>query len=73
MVNKRPQYGSVESYSEYFSDILGDVGDDHKYADNVLPGFIDALSSWLSYHKNAQERYKQFAKNLYELMNDGNH
>ena len=73
MVNQRPQFGSVEHFSECFSDILVDVGDDSEFADNVLPGFVDALSSWLSYHKNAQKRYEQFTKNLYELMNNGNH
>jgi len=59
-----PEYGTVEYYSEQFSDVLCDVGDDNTGKANVLAGLTDAITSWINYHDAAATRYEDFAIEL---------
>lgn len=65
-----PAYGSVEYYSEQFSDVLADVGDDDTGKTAVLAGLLDALTSWINYHDAAACRYEDFAIELNSLVKE---
>jgi hypothetical protein len=67
---KAPEFGSVEYYSEQFSDVLADAGDDDTAKDNILKGFTDALVSWINYHDAAACRYEEFAIELNNLVGE---
>ena len=66
--SKPPEYGSVEYYSEQFSDVLADVGEDDTAKANVLKGFLDALASWQNLHDMAACRYEDFAVELNNMV-----
>lgn len=68
MAYTNPDYGSVEHYSEHFSDVIADVGDDSGNIDNVINGFVDALTSWLDYHNTSAQRYELFSQRLVEVL-----
>lgn len=59
------EFGSVEYYRDYFSDVIADVGshDDieanRKTISNVLVGFKQAVTEWLSYHNTCAESYRE--------------
>ena len=58
------EYGTVEYYSEMFSDILADCGSgdkprDEKSIRNVMAGFERAICSWLDYHEESSARYRE--------------
>ena len=58
------EYGTVEYYSEMFSDILADCATGLKERDdeairNVMAGFERAICSWLDYHDEASSRYRE--------------
>ena len=65
-----PAYGSVEFYSEHFSDVLADVAEGDESRANVLKGFLDALTSWLEYHDKAACQYEDFAIELQALVKE---
>jgi hypothetical protein len=67
---KAPEFGSVEYYSEQFSDVLADIGDDDTSKTNVLKGLNDALVSWINYHDAAACRYEDFAIELNNLVGE---
>ena len=57
-------YGTVDYYSELFSDILADCAcgikdRDEKTIRNVMAGFERAICSWLDYHDEASSRYRE--------------
>ena len=62
-------YGSPEFYSELFSDILADVGDDdgkdHTHA--ILEGLRLAAQSWYDYHQLAAYKYADFLKKIEKI------
>tara|TARA_Y100000356_G_C11032734_1_gene169335 strand:- start:174 stop:404 length:231 start_codon:yes stop_codon:yes gene_type:complete len=57
----RPDYGTVEYYEQYFSDVLADVGDgyDPQVGLRVMEGFQKAIGSWLKYHQDSARNYEQ--------------
>lgn len=67
---KAPEYGSVEYYSEQFSDVFADIGDDDINKANVLAGLISALTSWINYHDTAACRYEDFAIELNGIVKE---
>lgn len=68
MAYTNPDYGSVEYYSEHFSDVIAEVGDDSANIDNVINGFVDAVTSWLDYHNTSAQRYELFSQRLVEAL-----
>jgi hypothetical protein len=65
-----PAYGSVEYYSEHFSDLLADIGEGDSSRANVLAGLLDALKSWLDFHDKAACQYEAFAVELNALAKE---
>lgn len=65
-----PAFGSVEYYSEQFSDVLADVGEGADTKDAVLKGLLDALKSWIEYHDKAACQYEDFAIELDGLVKE---
>ena len=59
------EYGTVEYYSEMFSDILTDVGNGlpeepkDATAIRLLQAFEMAITSWLDYHDDSSSRYRE--------------
>ena len=68
----RTPYGTVEFYSEMFSDILADV--DLETApnspDNILKGFYHALDSWIDYHQTQTTAYTDLRQRVKEALGD---
>ena len=68
----RTPYGTVEFYSEMFSDILADV--DLETApnspDNILKGFYHALDSWIDYHHRQTTAYTDLRQRVKEALGD---
>lgn len=56
-----PEYGTVEYFSNYFSDIIADVGDesDPQAGLRIMEGFQKAVESWLKYHQESAANYEQ--------------
>lgn len=71
---KHTPYGTVLFYSEHFSDILADIGDETddpvNYRANCLAGLVDALKSWVDYHSKAAVRYQEFINELHTIVKD---
>ena len=56
-------YGSVEFYTEMFSDILADAQyDDPSYGNNIISGFKNAIRMWRMYHENSVREYERIEK-----------
>ena len=57
----RPEYGSVEYFSNCFSDIIADAGDgyDPQVGLRIMEGFQQAIESWLKYHQESAANYEQ--------------
>ena len=60
-MSDKPEYGTKEFYFECFSDIIGDLSDDH--IDNsraivMLQAFEEAIDNWLQYHDKAARKYR---------------
>jgi len=58
------QYGTVKFYEEVFADILADVAtgskaQDKETANNILVAFKNAIESWIDYHEQSADTYKQ--------------
>ena len=68
----RTPYGTVEFYSEMFSDILADVDLESSpdSADNILKGFYHALDSWFDYHKNQSVIYALMRARVKEALEE---
>lgn len=57
------EYGTVEYYSEQFSDFLsdaatGDKEEDEKTVANIMAGFEQAIISMMKYHEDAIATYR---------------
>ena len=62
-------YGTLEFYSEQFSDILADVdATSPDVADNILNGFITALDEWLDYHDKQATAYAQLRQRVRKAL-----
>ena len=61
-----PQYGTVEYYSEMFSDILADLepSRESKTPDNIYKGFLLAIDSWFEYHEEQTNVYREFRERV---------
>ena len=69
---QRTPYGTVEFYSEMFSDILADVDLESSptSADNILKGFYHALESWIDYHDTQCRAYCDLRDKAIEALGD---
>ena len=57
-------YGTVNYYSEMFSDILADCATGREEEDmatikNIMSGFEQAIMSWMNYHEDARDKYQE--------------
>ena len=52
------KYGSVDYFSELFSDIIADLETEGNIV-NIMAGFERAICSWLDYHDDASSRYRE--------------
>ena len=68
----RTPYGTVEFYSELFSDILADVdvASTPEASDNIIKGFYHALESWLDYHQTQGQEYSLMLFKVREALKD---
>ena len=58
------EYGTVEHYTEMFSDILADCStgvaeNDDITVRNVMAGFEQAIISWMKYHEASRDQYQE--------------
>ena len=66
----KPEYGSVDYYREYFSDVLCDAGSGEDLEDQIeasmkiLEGFKQAVESWLHYHRTSAATYEDLLNNF---------
>tara|TARA_Y100000401_G_scaffold112873_1_gene112831 strand:- start:423 stop:656 length:234 start_codon:yes stop_codon:yes gene_type:complete len=66
------EYGSVEYYKNYFSDIIGDAGDDDDNfarADAIMEGFNLAIEDWMKWHRNAAKNFQHLQDRLLYARN----
>lgn len=62
-------YGTPEFYAEQFGDILADAdGNDARYGDNMIKGFLLALDDWLNYHKEQVDEYERIKQRVREAL-----
>ena len=68
----RTPYGTVEFYSEMFSDILADVDLESapNSPDNILKGFYHALDSWFDYHAIQADAYHSLRLKVKKALDD---
>lgn len=66
----KPEYGTVEYYREYFSDILCDTASGENLEEQIaasvkiLEGFKQAVESWLHYHRTSATTYEDLLNNF---------
>jgi hypothetical protein len=59
------QFGTPQFYAEMFDDILADVqGDDPKYGDAIVEGFLLSLEGWRKYHKEQVSEYDRIEQRV---------
>ncbi len=62
-------YGTVEFYSDMFSDLLADVqADEPETTQNLIEGFYHALDSWFDYHDAQARAYADIRKRVREAL-----
>ncbi len=61
------EYGTIEYYSEMFSDILADVdaSSAKQSIDNIHKGYLMAIDSWLEYHTEQVNAYNEIRKRVH--------
>ena len=71
-MTSRTPYGTVEFYSEMFSDILADVDVElsPNSAENILKGFYRALDSWFDYHQQQSVAYALMRARVKEALEE---
>ena len=63
------QYGTVEFYTDQFSDLLADVqSDDSTTTENIIKGFYQALDSWFEYHDEQARTYADIRKRVRQTL-----
>ena len=67
---KSTEYGTVEYYSEMFSDILADVDVEHypEVIENIYKGFLLSIDSWSDYHNSQADAYKGFRERVRKTL-----
>lgn len=74
----KPEYGSIEYYKEYFSDVICDAGSgespEEQIAESmkILEGFKQAVLSWLEYHRTSAMTYEDLFNQFmnYDFVDD---
>lgn len=74
----KPEYGSIEYYKEYFSDVICDAGSGENLEEQIaesmkiLQGFKLAVLSWLEYHRTAAMTYEDLFNQFmnYDFVDD---
>ena len=60
----KPEYGTVEYYEQYFSDVIADAGSNDsgeaqvEDALKILEGFTRAVDGWLHYHRTCATTFE---------------
>ena len=69
MYNDKTQYGSVEYYKEFFSDVLADVqAEDVETSINLVRGFVASIESWMEYHDSQTRAYESLAQRVRKAL-----
>ena len=62
-------YGSVEYYTQGFSDFFADVdAENPATVDNLIDGFYRALDSWFTYHDEQARAYADIRKRVRQAL-----
>ena len=62
-------YGSVEYYSEHFSDILADVdGEKPETVQIMMDAFYRALDNWFDYHSIQANAYAELRQRVRKAL-----
>jgi len=62
-------YGTVEYYTEEFSDLLADVdAKSPATIDNLIEGIYRALDSWFEYHDEQARAYADIRKRIRQAL-----
>lgn len=63
------KYGTVEYYTEWFSEYLAEVdSEDPKTTENLIKGFYRALDSWFDYHDAQARAYADIRKRVRQAL-----
>ena len=68
------EYGSVEYYEQMFSDILADIAtgrqeEDDETSKKILTAFQLSIQSWIDYHQQSANTYKQLLEEYLPAKN----
>ena len=62
-------YGSVEFFTDGFSDYLADVDSTNPATtENIIQGFYQALDSWFEYHDEQARTYADIRKRVRQAL-----
>jgi hypothetical protein len=65
MTDTYSKFGTAEFYASQFDDILADVqGDDPKYGDAIVDGFLKSLNDWRTYHQDQIKEYDRLEQRV---------
>jgi hypothetical protein len=65
------RYGTVEFYSDMFSDILADVDPETENSvDNIIQGFYKSIDSWIEYHHKQSEEFNRMKAKVKAALDD---
>ena len=69
-MESRPEYGTVEFYTDQFSDILADIQYDRPdITDNLVEGFRLAITDWKTYYEDQVNAMAATEKKFNETFN----
>ena len=58
-------YGTPEYYKEQFMDFMADAqGDEPKYGDALVEGFLLAVDDWKQYHQEQVSEYERIGERV---------
>ena len=69
-MESRPEYGSVEFYTDQFADLLADIQYDRPdITNNLVEGFRLAIADWKSYYEDQVNAMAATEKKFNETFN----
>ncbi len=70
IMESRPEYGTVEFYTDQFADILADVQyDQPNVTENLIEGFRLAITDWKSYYEDQVNAMAATEKKFNQVFN----
>lgn len=69
-MESRPEYGTVEFYTDQFADLLADIQYDRPdITDNLVEGFRLAIADWKTYYEDQVNAMAATEKKFNETFN----